>query len=198
MKMKVWVLGTILLISLVALVGFLGLRNGFFKSSSPTAHASQPSIIRGAVTDVAQYSETLAQLGDYVPSRHFPQTIPPDATEVRFYFLPSFLQGGTIMQLRLKLPVDQIDELYSQFGNAAIHTFVGGDTNIHANLPDGVPTTFFYTSDSDQPSFPVTYEIIVLGAEPYGKPDLIWNHGISYGVAIDKSSSVIVYWLEDW
>ncbi len=60
-----------------------------------------------------------------------------------------------------------------------------------------MPTTFFYTSDA-QDSFPTTYEILVLDAENKGTPGFKWNHGDSYGVAIDSSASEIVYWAEAW
>lgn len=191
------VLSTIILICLIAVFSFLGIRKFFSASSDSSTDVSQPPIVRGAVTDVAQYTEIRAQLGDSIAVRHFPQTIPSDATDVRFFYEPGFLQGGTILQLKLKLPANRIDELYSQYRNMAIYTFVGGDTN-QANLLDDVPIPFFYASDNDEHSFPATYEIIVLGAEPYGKPDFKWNHGTTYGVAIDKSGSEIVYWLEDW
>jgi hypothetical protein len=96
------------------------------------------------------------------------------------------------------LPADKIGDLYTQFNQLAVHRYIGGDSNIHANSSDGVPTTFFRTSDNHVSTFPITYEILVLGAEPYKDSGFKWNHGTSYGVAIDKSASEIVYWLEDW
>jgi hypothetical protein len=61
-----------------------------------------------------------------------------------------------------------------------------------------VPTTFFYTSDSSTESFPATYEILVLNADDKGRPGFKWNHGDSYGVAINSSASEIIYWSEKW
>ncbi|MDB9454777.1 hypothetical protein [Dolichospermum circinale] len=45
--------------------------------------------------------------------------------------------------------------------------YQGGNTNNHINQPNGVPTTFFYTSDSETEDFPssYSYEILVLKAE---------------------------------
>ena len=42
------------------------------------------------------------------------------------------------------------------------------------------------------------YEILVLKAEDQSQPGSKWNHGNSYGVAIDVASSEIVYWTEKW
>ncbi|MFM6046046.1 MAG: hypothetical protein ACKO98_21940 [Dolichospermum sp.] len=43
--------------------------------------------------------------------------------------------------------------------------YQGGNTNNHINQPNGVPITFFYTSDSETEDFPSSYEILVLKAE---------------------------------
>ncbi len=75
---------------------------------------------------------------------------------------------------------------------------MGGDKYSNIDTPDGVPTTSFFTSDSDDRSFPATYEILVLEAKPQGNPEFKWNHGYSYGVAIESSASEIIYWAEDW
>ncbi|MHC5829160.1 MAG: hypothetical protein ACYT04_77935, partial [Nostoc sp.] len=81
---------------------------------------------------------------------------------------------------------------------SAKHKYKGGNTNDHINQPNGVPTTFFYTSDSYTESFPATYEILVLNAEDKGISGFKWNHGDSYGVAINSSASEIIYWSEKW
>ena len=75
---------------------------------------------------------------------------------------------------------------------------MGGDRSDHSNMEGGVPTTYFYTSGTDETSFPDDYEILVLNAEPGGTPDFQWNHGYSYGVAISLKESEIVYWTEYW
>jgi hypothetical protein len=108
------------------------------------------------------------------------------------------LQGGSFFQVRLKQPQEKIKNLLSQYRHIAIHKYHGGNTNEHSNQTSGVPTTFFYTSDSGEESFPTSYEILVLGANNRGTNDFKWNHGDSYGVAIDSSTSEIVYWAEAW
>lgn len=152
----------------------------------------------GQITDLSRYTEVREQIGDSELARHFPTSIPDNAQNVKFEYVPGFLQGGEIFQLRMKLPQSEIDNLYNEFRPKAKNIFIGGETNDHANLPGGVPTTFFYTSDTEDQSFPVDYEILVLNAEPMGTPKFQWNHGFSYGVAISQEKSEIVYWSEYW
>lgn len=149
------------------------------------------------ITNVSRYSEIRNQ---WPPSlvQHFPDTIPANATNVQLAYLPSFLQGGSHFQLRLKLPPDKINDLLVHFSATAKRRYEGGDTNDHINQSGGVPTTRFYTSGSSDHSFPATYEILVIDAQPQGNPEFKWNHGYSYGVAIDNSASEIVYWVEEW
>lgn len=130
--------------------------------------------------------------------KHFPTDIPVDASGVSIAYSAADSQQGSSFQLRLKQPPQKIKELLSQYRYIAKYKYRGGNTNDHANQTNGVPTTFFYTSDSKEDSFPSTYEILVLDAHHKGSTNFKWNHGDSYGVAIDSSASEIVYWAEEW
>jgi hypothetical protein len=150
------------------------------------------------ITNTTRYGEIRNQLwSNKKHILHFPQEIPQDATNVRLAYSPGFSQQNTYLQLRMKQPPEIIKKVLLKYREIAKHKYRGGNTNDHANLPNGVPTTFFYTSDG-QESFPTTYEILVLDAENRGTPGFKWNHGDSYGVAIDSSTSEIVYWAEAW
>jgi hypothetical protein len=152
----------------------------------------------GQITDITRYTEIRKEMGDSELARHFPTSIPENAQNVKFEYTPGFLQGGETFQLRMKLPDDEIDNLYKEFRHESTHIFIGGETNDHANAPGGIPTTFFYTGDTEYQSFPDDYEIMVLNAKPEGTPKFQWNHGFSYGVAISQQKSEIVYWSEYW
>jgi hypothetical protein len=108
------------------------------------------------------------------------------------------LPGSSFFQIRLKEPQNKIEKLLSQYRSSAKHKYWGGNTNDHMNQPNGVPTTFFYTSDFHTESFPASYEILVLNADDKGRLGFKWNHGDSYGVAINTSASEIIYWSEKW
>lgn len=130
---------------------------------------------------------------------HFPAIIPSVAKDVRVIFYPGSPEYGRIFQLRMKLSKQQIKKALNKYRNIAKHQYQGGDTNDHANQENGVPTTFLYTSDLQAESFPSTYEILVLNANNRGtSDDFSWNHGDSYGVAINNTTLEIVYWAEEW
>jgi len=166
------------------------------------------------VTDVGEYRDVRSQRWhnqDLI--RHFPIEIPETAKMVRFSFFPGFLQGGAHIQLRLRLPSEESERIYEEYIGRAARRFIGGDSNTHMNKSNGYPTTFFYTGDTGATEFPDSYEILVLGPcarrgsaerqQVNGESDAAlraprWNHGRSYGVAIDRKHSVVVYWAASW
>ncbi|GAJ14113.1 unnamed protein product, partial [marine sediment metagenome] len=80
-------------------------------------------------------------------------------------------------------------------------SFIGGDTNAHMNMKEGMPTTFFYTGGSDNHEFPDDYEVMIFDnvLKEEDRPEgHYWNHGQSHGVAISKKRNEIVYWAESW
>lgn len=176
-------------------LGSLGIVGGSFFLKKAFSGTNEPEII----TDTSRYEEIRSQLWSANNEiKHFPQNIPTGDKSVRIAYSPGFLQGGSYFQVRLKQSPEKIQKLLSQYRNIAKHKYRGGNTNDHTNLPNGVPTTFFYTSDYAVESFPASYEILVLDAQDRGSPGFKWNHGNSYGVAIDSSASEIVYWAEIW
>lgn len=176
-------------------LGSLGIVGGSFFLRKAFSSSTENEI----VTDTSRYTEIRESLrpNEY-PVKHFPTTIPADAKAVKIAYSPGFLKGGSFFQVRLKQSPEKIQKLLSQYKSVAKYEYRGGSTNDHTSLPNGVPTTFFYTSDASEDSFPPSYEILVLNAQDRGSPDFKWNHGDSYGVAIDSSASEIVYWAEQW
>ena len=158
------------------------------------------------VTDVDRYSEFVGS-SDNPLRAHFPKTVPDSAKNVKLHFTPGFLQGGTIFQLRMQLPPDEIALLVEQFQPQAKRQYVsGGDNNSpkQETSPDGMPVTFdyqFHTGDHPPEerakNFPDDYDIYVL-EDTRGAPEYDWNHPEYYGVAINESMSEVVYWMEDW
>ena len=132
---------------------------------------------------------------------HFPDSIPQSATLKKFCHFPGFLQGGAYIQLRLELPEKEIAQLYDRFLQQRTKSFFGGDMSRHMNETNGMPTTFFYTGDSDKQSFPDDYEIMIFDPifpESERPEGFYWNHGTSHGVAISTNRNEIVYWAESW
>jgi hypothetical protein len=156
------------------------------------------------VTDIQQYNEIRHHYWrdrDYL-LQHFPETIPPEATDVQMYYV-STLVGGNAFQLRFTLPPTETEKLLRHYRANRIDTVdlaANGFTETQDQLGQAqhIPTTHFYTSGTDNVQFPAAYEMIVLYAEASGSEENIWNHGASYGVAVDQVAANIVYWVEDW
>ncbi|MEA5563902.1 hypothetical protein [Anabaena sp. UHCC 0399] len=192
MKRSHFVKFTMIVLFSLGSVGVVGgsffLRRAF-SSSSPNQ----------VITDTSRYHEIRHQLWlSQEEVKHFPKEIPKDTENLRIAYSPGVSQASVFFQTRLKQSPAQIQKLLTQYRKLAKRQYRGGDSNDHANLPNGVPTTLFYTSDSGGESFPPSYEILVLNAEDKGRAGFKWNHGNSYGVAIDSSASEIVYWAEAW
>ncbi len=155
------------------------------------------------VTDAGRYDDILEDHWGYDQElvHHFPRPIPSDAQNVRFSFLPSFLQGGAHVQLRYSLPPDAISAVYNRFSKEKTMSFHGGDMTAHMNMPEGMPTTCFYTSDSGDHEFPDDFEIMIFDKvlKEEDRPEgFYWNHGRSHGIAISKTRNEVVYWAEAW
>lgn len=155
------------------------------------------------VTRIDRYEAVLDEYWHFRSDlvEHFPRPIPEDATDIRFSFAPAFLQGGAHIQLRYTTDPATISSLYARFSKKATRTLIGGNKNRHMNAKDGMPTTSFFTSGSDDRDFPDDYELLCLDQvieQEDRPPGSYWNHGASHGVAISKKRNAIVYWAELW
>jgi hypothetical protein len=184
-------IATTLLLSLSS----LGVVGGSFFLKKAFSSSRQSEII----IDTSEYHKIREQIGynNYL-IKHFPSDIPSDAQDVKIAYSPGSSVGNSFLQIKLKQPPEKIKKSLSLYQKMAKHQYTGGSTNDHANLPNGVPTTFFYTGDAATESFPPSYKILVFDAQDRGTSGFHWSHGDSYGVAINSSASEIVYWFEKW
>ncbi|MEA5620484.1 hypothetical protein VB711_21945 [Cronbergia sp. UHCC 0137] len=175
--------------------GSLGIVIGSFSINKSSSNTATTEII----TDTSQYTKIRNQRWtDLGQIKHFPLAIPADAKDINMAYSDSLIQGNSFFQIRFKQSPEQIKKLFSEYSKKSLRQYRGGNTNDHSNQPKGVPTTFFYTSSIKTESFPNTYQILVLKAQDQGQAGFKWNHGHSYGVAIDLAASEIVYWAEKW
>jgi hypothetical protein len=157
------------------------------------------------VTDVAQYSKILNDPWKDSPLvQHFPKTIPAEAKNVKIYYVPGFLQGGSMLQLQMTLPPAKIAEIQAQLRKVAQRKYIPGakdNSPTQETSADGqMSITFeykYYLGKSDAQNFPENYEILVL-SDSRGAPTYNWNHSQMHGVAIYPTTSEIVYWAESW
>jgi hypothetical protein len=155
------------------------------------------------VTDSSQYEKSLAKFEGSLTVKHFPPKIPADAKNVRLYYLAGFLQGATLLELRMKLAPEQIKIIEDKFLKQAKRKYIPGAKNnspTEENSPTGMKIEYSYRShigSLNGKNFPSNYKILVL-EDTRGAPTYNWKHSDVYGVAIDPASSEVVYWLEDW
>jgi hypothetical protein len=148
-------------------------------------------------------SEIRYKFEDSLLVKHFPIEIPVDAKNVDLYYLPGFMQGGTFLQLRMQLSPEKIKRIEAEFLEKAKRKYIPGAENhspTEENSPIGTKVEYnykSYTGGSNGENFPSNYELLVL-EDTRGAPKYDWNHSDIYGVAIDPSTSEVVYWLEDW
>ncbi|MEA5572249.1 hypothetical protein [Calothrix sp. UHCC 0171] len=176
--------------------GGIGLVGGGFVLSQALDKSEETKIVK----DSNKYGDIRYKLwSERKQISHFPEAIPADATNIRLVYFPPSTQGGSAFQVKFKQPQKTIASAIAKYRITAKYKYKGGDTNDHSNQANGVPTTFFYTSeDTENASFPPDYDVFVLGAEDKGQKEFKWNHGYSYGVAISRLDSTIVYWAEAW
>lgn len=151
-------------------------------------------------TDLRRYPAILRDLAypDGPVLAHLPATVPSSATSVRFYYQPPFLQGGTRLQLRMVLPADEVSAALQAAKPAAKEVQNGGSDfdalNDHKGL---LPSALFRdATNTTFASLPEDFHVFILDAKTTSQPT--WNHGYSYGIAINEQLSEVIYWLEDW
>lgn len=148
-------------------------------------------------TDPKKYSSLLTEWTPTGIVAHFPDPLPPTATNVKLSSFPGYMQGGAWFQVRLTLPAAEVSKAYDAATKAAKDFYDGGDFFNSTNAKKGgLPGTSFHTSDPErQPDFPADYRIFVFAAQDHGDH---WNHGNSRGVVVSKKRNEVIYFAEHW
>ncbi len=149
----------------------------------------------GEVEDLSRYAEIRNQYPGIM--QHFPETIPADATRAKFHFHPSFMQGGTVIQLRLQFPKDQIDKLADDYTAKATLILHNGDVVKGASDRGDIPHPRIWVQEETK-GFDKDCFTFFLHEEPLGEENSLWNHGITYGAMINQEEQTVIYWAEEW
>ena len=132
---------------------------------------------------------------------HFPPEIPAEAKDVEFYYRAGYMQGGTNIELRMRLPRSEFDSIVQEHHamSKSILDHLGKD-KLRKPKPNEDPISLhFFTVDRSELTdeyqlgpLPAGYEIILLHLEGY------WNHGKTAGIAVNELGSEVIYWAAAW
>lgn len=159
------------------------------------------------ITTPSKYQNVIAlRWHDQRLIEHFPEKIPPNAGNPRFYYQAGFLQGGSSIELRVQMPDNFVEKVYAIYRPQAKATFNGAvKLEGGANNPDRLLKESFVTFPQDEydtpgalPLLPQDFEILLLSSEPYMSNPTDWNHGQASGISISRHRREIIYWAEDW
>lgn len=136
------------------------------------------------VTDISQYEKALAKWKRGVPDivEHFPDTIPADAQDVRFYFTPGFLQGDACILLGFRISEEQFNACKAHFSAITTATFKANHWHKHEYLYHNTETAEW------------SKDFVVMQFDK--DPNTIYEHDNEHGIAINENDNVIVFWAE--
>jgi hypothetical protein len=159
------------------------------------------------ITTASKYNNVMTlRWHDQSLIEHFPGKIPSDAKNTRFYYRAGFLQGGSSIELRVKMPTNFVEEVLATYKQKAKAVFNGAEKlDRGTSNPDMLPKWSFITYPPDENETPGTYsllpkdfKILLLSSEPYKSNPTDWNHGKATGISISRQRREIIYWAEDW
>lgn len=129
---------------------------------------------------IAAYPKLFQKLQGYYDSpSSFPREIPKTASHVRLHHSEGWGQGGSSLQLRYRLPLDQ-------FRPFAV--------SIMSHWPASSPSAerpYFYTHWRGGPLTP-DYVLYVFS------DDGSKNHGFAEGIALNAKTCDVVHWQKSW
>jgi hypothetical protein len=142
------------------------------------------------VTDSSRYPQILNKLRSEVSNptvtlANFPPTIPPNATNVRFFYRPQFLQGDTELQLRITLPATQVNQIAAATTAATRPTTMPSISGL-VNFRDATNTGWA--------ELPPDFQNFVLGTRT--QPNEA-EMEYAYGIAVSQTRNEVIYWLEN-
>jgi hypothetical protein len=170
---------------------FLSACNGSASDKVPT-ETPEPRLPFPFITEVSRYSEVMESSDDTPLLDHFPETIPSEASNVKFAYQPRIMQGAMFLELLMVLPEDQVDDLWTQYSGLEKYQFSEDKT-----LED-IPEPILFLIRDENHELDRNFVIFFIDAQPAGQDNFPWNHGTMYGVGINKANFEVIYWLQYW
>ena len=127
---------------------------------------------------------------------YFPTTIPPEASNPRFFYWTP--PGDVDLELRYVLPPDEVAALTARVAGMAKMEAQGSD-DFDEKIPAENQVSEPVLRDDDNTGFgklPPSFTIYVLGIGHGDKTDIEASHWTyEYGVAVDPKRSEVIYWM---
>lgn len=149
-----------------------------------------------ATTDIRQYPSLLSKWQPTGLVDHFPSSIPARAEEAKIFGTRPGAFQGSMLQLRLQLPLNEIFEIENNLRVPTTQRFGTDHNTDQAWREKDFKTPIDYTGTGG--AFDASFDLFVLYAKKSGSSDSPWNHGASKGLAISPKHQVVVYWCEIW
>lgn len=142
-----------------------------------------------ATTRTAAYPSLLKAWSDTGLVDHFPQALPPNATDVSLFADPGFLQGSGSFQLRMTLPKQDVQDILTRMKTTAVRSCPSQCTR-SVEDPQFWNIPRLAAGQKDDVRFPPDF--VVFALDTNGE----WNHPRGKGVAISIERHEVVYWAE--
>jgi hypothetical protein len=153
------------------------------------------------VEDLSRYQEIRQMFVQFGIGEHFPAAIPSNAKNVRLYYLPGGLQGGTIFRLQMNLLPEQVKQIQLHFRKTdQLRQY---PSTISYGIREDDPRIIVlrinkYIIDlpiiGHEPADAGNYEVLVLEDAGMGAREYTSNHPRLAGMAIDTLTSTVIYW----
>jgi hypothetical protein len=144
-----------------------------------------PSMSLDPETSLSEYPERVTKWGDL--ARHFPPTIPADASNAEFWDFPGELQAPDSMQLRITVPQESWNVIETLARSQAIYSY-SGDADPQ---PPGRLVDLRLVDPNSKKKFPM--------AKPLGFTVYVldqrgsWNHPIWRAIAFNPTTHEVVF-----
>ena len=159
------------------------------------------------VTRISTYARTKAKRW-HAPHliAHFPEKISPEWKDSKFHYHPGFLQGGSAIELRVKMPPRDVHALYEEY-SAMAKLSCRGDAKLDRTVgnPDMFPKFTFHTfpreeihSTNTLALLPSDFQMLLLSSRSYHTNPVSWNHGDCAGLSVSTTRNEVIYWAEAW
>lgn len=124
-------------------------------------------------------------------TKHFPESIPEIAEDVKFSYNPQFLQGGENFTLGFKADVSYVKDMIQEYQSSC--QFIGNAAeDLEAYGFFSHPTNRYF----EDSNIPASFDVYVIDSKPDHPDD--FNHGMKYGFLVSQSRDEIVYFADSW